>query len=86
MHITPRALTRKLAKENTNFRNIFNQVRMGLACLYLRESHLSVGEVADVMGFSCPASLRRAVKSWRAIENLQSQGQFENKLGEEYAH
>ena len=87
MHITPRALTRKLSKENTSFRNIFNQVRMGLACLYLRESHLSVGEIADVMGFSCPASLRRAVKSWRATDKvLPQEQQYEKKQEEEYAH
>ncbi|MET0355926.1 MAG: AraC family transcriptional regulator ligand-binding domain-containing protein [Cellvibrio sp.] len=85
MHITPRALARKLAKENTSFRNIFNQVRMALACLHLRESHLSFDEVADVMGFSCPASLRRAVKSWRATESHHSQAE-QLKQGEEYAY
>ena len=88
MHITPRALTRKLAKENTSFRHIFNQVRMGLACLYLRESHLSVSEIADVMGFSCPASLRRAVKSWRAADKRLPQEPYEKEQEqeEEYAN
>jgi AraC-like DNA-binding protein len=86
MHLTARALTRKLAKENTSFRHIFNQVRMELASLYLRESHLSVSEVAEIMGFSCPASLRRAVKSWRATETVQPKGQRqEQMMGEEYA-
>ncbi|RYY76838.1 MAG: AraC family transcriptional regulator [Gammaproteobacteria bacterium] len=86
MHTTPRALTRKLAKENASFRTIFNRVRMSLACLYLRDSHLSVSEIADIMGFSCPASLRRAVKSWRAIEAAQSQEKHAQENGEEYAY
>jgi len=86
MHLTSRALTRKLAKENTSFRHIFNQVRMELAALYLRESHLSVGDVADIMGFSCPASLRRAVKTWRVTGTAQLKGQqSEQSVGEEYA-
>lgn len=87
MHVTSRALTRKLAKENTSFRHIFNQVRMELASLYLRESHLSVIEIAEIMGFSCPASLRRAVKAWRTTIIVEPQGHQHKKItGEEYAY
>lgn len=61
---SPRALTRKLANENTNFRQIMHQVRMELTALHLRSSSLSVDEVAELMGFSSASSLRRAVKNW----------------------
>ncbi len=72
MRVTPRALTRKLAAENTSFRQIFNRVRMEFTVLHLRESQLSVDEVANVTGFSCSASLRRAVKSWQSAGTQQA--------------
>jgi len=62
--LSPRALTRKLANENTNFRHIVHQVRMELTALHLQASSLSVDEVAELMGFSSPSSLRRAIKNW----------------------
>lgn len=64
MNLTPRALTRKLANENTTFRSIVQDVRMKLTVMHLRSSHLSVDEVAELMGFSSASSLRRAVKNW----------------------
>lgn len=64
LELSPRALTRKLAAEGTHFREIHNQVRMELTCLHVRSSNLPLAELADLMGFSCAASLRRAVKSW----------------------
>ncbi|WP_439133276.1 helix-turn-helix domain-containing protein [Pseudomaricurvus sp.] len=62
--LSPRALTRKLANENTNFRHIVHQVRMELTALHLQASSLSVDEVAELMGFSSSSSLRRAIKNW----------------------
>lgn len=62
--LSPRALTRKLANENTNFRHIVHQVRMELTALHLESSSLSVDEVAELMGFSSSSSLRRAIKNW----------------------
>lgn len=61
---TPRALTRKLSTENTSFRHILHDVRMEMASHHLRSSKLTVDKVAELMGFSNPSSLRRAIKNW----------------------
>jgi AraC-like DNA-binding protein len=64
LSISPRSLTRKLSAEDTNFRAVVHDVRMELAAFHLRSSHLSVEEVADIMGFSSASSLRRSIKNW----------------------
>lgn len=62
--LSPRMLTRRLASEGTSFRQLVHQQRMELTALHLHASSLSVDEVAELMGFSSPSSLRRAVKNW----------------------
>lgn len=63
-HLTPRAMTRRLATENTSFRQIVHQVRMEITCYHLQESKLNIETIAEIMGFSNVSSLRRAVKNW----------------------
>ncbi len=74
LSMTPRALTRKLAAEGTCFRNIVHEVRMRLTAFHLQSSNLSVDEISDIMGFSSPSSLRRAIKNWsgETAGNLRS--------------
>jgi len=64
LSMTPRALTRRLAKEGTSFRQITHENKMELVSYHLRASRLSVDEIADLLGFSNASSLRRAVKNW----------------------
>jgi AraC-like DNA-binding protein len=64
MHMTPRALARRLSSEQTSFRAILHEVRMELTSHHLRASHMSVEQLADLMGFSSPSSLRRAIRNW----------------------
>jgi AraC-like DNA-binding protein len=64
MQMPPRSLTRRLAAEKTSFRKLLHSVRMEIATHQLRSSGLSVDEVAEIVGFSCASSLRRAMKKW----------------------
>ena len=64
LHMTPRALTRRLSSEQTSFRAILHEVRMELTSHHLRSSHLSVEQLSELMGFSSPSSLRRAIRNW----------------------
>jgi len=64
LHVTPRALTRRLSGEQTSFRDILHQVRMELTSHHLRCSHMSVEQLSELMGFSSPSSLRRAIRNW----------------------
>lgn len=64
LSVTPRALTRRLAGEGVSFREIAHEVRMELTAHHLRCSRLSVDQIAELMGFSCASSLRRAIRNW----------------------
>jgi AraC-like DNA-binding protein len=64
IHMTPRALARRLSSEQTSFRAILHEVRMELTSHHLRASHMSVEQLAELMGFSSPSSLRRAIRNW----------------------
>jgi AraC-like DNA-binding protein len=64
LSVTPRALTRRLASEGVTFREIAHEVRMELTAHHLRWSRLSVDQIAELMGFSCASSLRRAIRNW----------------------
>lgn len=79
--LTPRALTRKLSVEGTSFRNIVRDIRMELVSFHLQESNLSVEEIAEIMNFSCAASLRRAIKNWSgsAANQLRNTAKVINK-------
>ncbi|HEY7772760.1 MAG TPA: AraC family transcriptional regulator [Marinagarivorans sp.] len=64
LNLSKRSLSRKLAQEQTSFREILHEVKMEIACRHICYSDLGLEAVAGVMGFSCGASLRRAIKDW----------------------
>jgi len=64
LHMTPRGLARQLAAEKTSFRAILHEVRMEVTSYHLRASKLTVDEISELMGFSSPSSLRRAIRNW----------------------
>lgn len=63
LRISPRALARRLACENSSFRLIQNAIRAKRATCHLKYSRLPQEDIATLLGFSCAASLRRAAKS-----------------------
>jgi len=63
LHMTPRTLARRLTLENTTFRRIQHDLRIEVTLYHLKASTLGVEEIAELMGFSCASSMRRAVKS-----------------------
>lgn len=67
LHLTPRSLSRRLARERSSFRHLLHAVRMEITSYQLRNSRPAVEEVAALAGFSCASSLRRAVKSWTGV-------------------
>ena len=79
MASTPRALSRKLALENTNFRSILYEMKMDMALNHLKHSRLKTDTIARILKFSNDSSLRRAVKNWRE-RNINSPNTIE-KLG-----
>ena len=59
-----RTFQRQLAAESTTFAAIVDAVRADLALAYLRDSELSVAEIAETLQFSETSALSRAVRRW----------------------
>jgi len=64
LYTTPRTLRRKLAEQNTSYQQILNDVRKTLAVKFLRETELSMDEIAQRVGFSDSRNFRQAFKKW----------------------
>jgi AraC-like DNA-binding protein len=65
-------LRRKLAEEGTQYREILNNTRHGLAITYIRDTELAFGEIAFLLGFSSAEAFQRAFKRW----SQQTPGEF----------
>lgn len=64
LYTTPRTLRRKLADQGTSYQQILNDVRKSLAIKFLRETQLSMEEIAERVGFSDSRNFRQAFKKW----------------------
>ncbi|MFS0827810.1 AraC family transcriptional regulator [Pseudomonas phoenicis] len=60
-------LRRQLAEEGTGFRELLNGMRRDLAETYIRDTVLSFGEVAYVLGFTSAEAFQRAFKRWTGV-------------------
>ncbi|MCV2888376.1 AraC family transcriptional regulator [Ruegeria aquimaris] len=70
--MSTRTLSRRLAEEKTTFQKIMEQLRASLASSYLRDSDLSLAEIAFLLGYSGLSSFSEAFKRWTG----QSPGQY----------
>lgn len=64
MATSPRSLQRRLAREETHFGAVVDQVREKLARHYLRDRQRTTTEVALLLGFADLSSFSRAFKRW----------------------
>jgi len=64
LHMTTRTLRRKLDEEGTSFRKLVDKLRMEVAVKYLRDTELTVDDIAHSLGFSEAAIFRRAFRRW----------------------
>ena len=71
---TERSLRRKLAQKGTSWREIAEDVRMGFAQKYLRDSALDAATIAEALGFSDSSSFRRALRRWQAADPGAARG------------
>ncbi len=70
LEMSTRTLRRKLREENTSFREVVGELRKQLAIKYLRDTDLTIEEIAFSLGFSEAASFRQAFRRWtRAAPN-----------------
>jgi AraC-like DNA-binding protein len=62
--LSERTLRRRLQDKQTSFRAVVDEVAAPIARRYLTETALTVGEVAERLGYSEPASFVRAFRRW----------------------
>lgn len=72
LHLPTWTLRRKLAEEGTQFRILLNDTRRDLAMAYIRDTELSFGEIAYLLGFASAEAFQRAFKRW----NQQTPGEY----------
>jgi AraC-like DNA-binding protein len=66
LHVTERTLRRRLADEATDFRTILGDIRNTLARNYLRNTSLSVNEIADLLHYTETTNFNRAFQRWNS--------------------
>jgi len=64
MGMSQRTLQRRLGDEDSSFKELREQVRHDLACIWLRQPQMAISEVAFLLGFSEPSAFHRAFKRW----------------------
>ena len=64
LDMSARSLRRKLREENSSFRQLVDELRRDLALRYLRDTDLTVEDIAEAVGFSDVANFRHAFRRW----------------------
>ncbi len=64
LHLTPRAVQRKLQEENTTFRAESESIKEELGRNLLLSKSLSISEIADRLGYADQAAFQRAFRHW----------------------
>jgi AraC-like DNA-binding protein len=67
MGVSDRTLQRRLGDEDTTVQVLIEDVRHQLSLELLRDRSLSIGEVADRLGYSSLAAFSRAFRRWRGV-------------------
>lgn len=60
----PRTLHRRLRAEGTTLRGLVTEGRCEIACQLLRDTHMNVSEIADILGYADATAFTRAFKRW----------------------
>ncbi|MEO0498837.1 MAG: helix-turn-helix domain-containing protein [Pseudomonadota bacterium] len=62
--VSSRTLSRRLADEGTTYRQVVDEARAAMAAALLDDPHLSLTEVAYLLGYADPSSFTHAHKRW----------------------
>ena len=62
--LSTRALQRRLSDLNTSFSEMLDSTRKELAMSYINQAHISLTEIAFLLGFSEQSAFNRAFKRW----------------------
>lgn len=65
--LAPRTLQRKLAEAGVSFQQLLDRTRQALAEDYLRKEHLSLAEIAFLLGYQEQSSFSHAFRDWTGM-------------------
>lgn len=82
MLLSTRTLQRCLAEEGTSFQNLLDKTRQAMATRYLRDSAISLTELAGLLGYSDLSAFSRAFQRWFG----QSPREWQKQLPAEQQH
>jgi AraC-like DNA-binding protein len=71
LDIPIRSLRRKLQEEQTSFRDILDQLRAEVAIKYLRDTKMTIDDIARALGFGETANFRHAFRRWKQTSPLE---------------
>jgi AraC-like DNA-binding protein len=64
LNLSVRTLRRRLREENSSFRRLVDELHRDMAIRYLRDTDLTVEDIAGTLGFSDAANFRQAFRRW----------------------
>ncbi|QFU22213.1 AraC family transcriptional regulator [Shewanella eurypsychrophilus] len=64
LNMAPWTVRRKLVEEGGSFQQTLNDTRRTLSISYVRDTALTLGEIAYLLGFGSPTAFQRAFKRW----------------------
>lgn len=71
-----RTLIRKLEREGTSYQALLDDARFELACWYLRQTNMSLGQIAEKTGFSVQIKFSRGFARWSSQQPSDYRKQF----------
>ena len=70
-HISPRTLNRRLKDAGTSFKDIVTEIRHERAVKYLKETTLSIEDIAYNLGYQDTSNFSKAFKTWTGMTPSQ---------------
>ena len=64
LNMSARTLRRRLTEKDASYQQILQDVRCQIAIAYLRDTHMTVEDIAGRVGFTDSANFRHAFKRW----------------------
>ncbi len=67
LHVSRRTLQRRLHERDTNFQQLLQEIKAGLARKYLRDARLSIIQIALLLGYADHSTFSAAFKTWEGM-------------------
>jgi AraC-like DNA-binding protein len=75
--LSERTLSEGLARENTSFDHVVDRLRHSLALQYVKDRHISIAQIAWLLGYEGPTSFNSAFSRWtgRSASEVRNENQ-----------